>query len=89
MQNLGVNVFSFLLVSIYLFLAPRSINCVFIIFIVSLGTLYEPSSETQISTMVYFNTLIAKEMFELSFFYQQCGFPPGISQGVIISKMKL
>ena len=82
MQNLGVNVFSFLFVSIYLFLMPRSINCVFIILFASLRTLYEPSSETQILTMVYNNTLIAKEMFKLSFFfYQQCGFPLGISQG--------
>ena len=68
MQNLGVNVFSFLFVSIYLFLMPRSINCVFIILFASLRTLYEPSSETQILTMVYNNTLIAKEMFKLSFF---------------------
>ena len=81
MQNLGVNVFSFLFVSIYLFLMPRSINCVFIILFASLRTLYEPSSETQILTMVYNNTLIAKEMFKLFFFYQQCGFPLGISQG--------
>ena len=68
MQNLGVNVFSFLFVSIYLFLVPRSINYVFIISFASLRTLYEPSSETQILTMVYNNTLIAKEMFKLSFF---------------------
>ena len=83
MQNLGVNVFSFLFVSIYLFLVPRSINYVFIIYylLFLLRTLYEPSSETQILTMVYNNTLIAKEMFKLSFFYQQCGFPIGISQG--------
>ena len=81
MQNLGVNVFSFLFVSIYLFLVPRSINYVHIILFASLRTLYEPSSETQILTMVYNNTLIAKEMFKLSFFYQQCGFPIGISQG--------
>ena len=70
MQNLGVNVFSFLFVSIYLFLVPRSINYVFIIYylLFLLRTLYEPSSETQILTMVYNNTLIAKEMFKLSFF---------------------
>ena len=69
MQNLGVNVFSFLFVSIYLFLVPRSINYVFIILFASLRTLYEPSSETQILIMVYNNTLIAKEMFKLSFFF--------------------
>ena len=70
MQNLGGNVFSFLFVSIYLFLVPRSINYVFIIYylLFLLRTLYEPSSETQILTMVYNNTLIAKEMFKLSFF---------------------
>ena len=74
MQNLGVNVFSFLFVSIYLFLVPRSINYVHIILFASLRTLYEPSSETQILTMVYNNTLIAKEMFKLSFFISNAVF---------------
>ena len=57
----------------------------------SLGTLYEPSSGTQILTIVYNDTLIAKEMSEsvifffffFFFFYQQCGLPPGKSQGLL------
>ena len=45
----------------------------------SLETLYEPSSETQILATVYNDTLIAKEIFELSLFYQQCCSPRGRS----------
>ena len=83
MQNLGVNVFSSLFVSIYLFLVPRSINYVFIIYylLFLLRTLYEPSSETQILTMFTTTLLLRKKCLSYLFFYQQCGFPLGISQG--------
>ena len=74
MQNSGVNILaietysafhSFQLVSFWRH--ARSIMYLLLLF-ASLGTLYEPSSETQILATVYNDTLIAKEIFELPLF---------------------
>ena len=88
MQNSGVNIIALETYSaFYLFQFVSfwrrvpSIMYLLLLF-ASLGTLYEPSRGTQILTIVYNDTIIAKEMFESSFFfYQQCGLPPGKSQG--------
>ena len=75
MQNSGVNIIAIETYSaVYLFQFAsfwchvRSIMY-FLLLFASLGTLYEPSSGTQILTIVYNDTLIAKEMFESSFFF--------------------
>ena len=88
MQNSGVNIIALETYSaFYLFQFVSfwrrvpSIMYLLLLF-ASLGTLYEPSRGTHILTIVYNDTIIAKEMFESSFFfYQQCGLPPGKSQG--------
>ena len=75
MQNSGVNIIALETYSaFYLFQFVsfwrrfRSIMYLLLLF-ASLGTLYEPSRGTQILTIVYDDTLIAKEMFESSFFF--------------------
>ena len=75
MQNSGVNIIALETYSaFYLFQFVSfwrrvpSIMYLLLLF-ASLGTLYEPSRGTQILTIVYNDTIIAKEMFESSFFF--------------------
>ena len=84
MQNSGVNIIAietYSAFSLFQFASfwchARSIIYLLLLF-ASLGTLYEPSSGTQILTIVYNDTLF---FFFLFFCYQQCGLPPGKSQG--------
>ena len=73
MQNSGVNIIAIETYSAFSLFQFASFWCRSIMYLLllfaSLGTLYEPSSGTQILTIVYNDTLIAKEMFELSFFF--------------------
>ena len=74
MQNSGVNIIALETYSafcLFQFVSfwrrVRSIMYLLLLF-ASLGTLYEPSRGTHILTIVYNDTIIAKEMFESSFF---------------------
>ena len=82
MQNSGVNIIAIETYSAFSLFQFASFWCRSIMYLLllfaSLGTLYEPSSGTQILTIVYNDTLF---FFFFFFCYQQCGLPPDKSQG--------